>query len=75
MLKFGDELRMITAHSGNVVTLVDSVADLVVGATVTLWPGCSRTVNHCQNKFSNLANYGGLPYLPAKNPFSGDALV
>jgi uncharacterized phage protein (TIGR02218 family) len=75
MLKFGDELRLITAHSGNVVTLVDSVADLVVGATVTLWPGCSRTVNACKNKFSNLINYGGLPYLPAKNPFSGDALI
>jgi uncharacterized phage protein (TIGR02218 family) len=74
MLKFGDELRMITAHSGNVITLVDSVADMV-GATVTLWPGCSRTVAACKNKFSNLINYGGLPYLPAKNPFSGDALV
>lgn len=75
MLKSGDELRMITAHSGNVVTLVDSVADLADGATVTLWPGCAHTVAACKNKFSNLINYGGLPYLPAKNPFSGDALV
>ena len=75
MLKCGDELRMITAHSGNVVTMVDSVAELAVGSAVTLWPGCSHTVAACKNKFSNLLNYGGLPYLPAKNPFSGDALV
>lgn len=66
---------MITAHSGNVLTLVDGIDDLAVGSSVTLWPGCARTVNACADKFANLDNYGGLPFLPAKNPFSGDALV
>lgn len=75
MAKVGDEYRMITAHAGNVVTLVDGVVDLVEGSAITLWPGCARTVNACLNKFANLDNFGGLPYLPAKNPFRGDALV
>ena len=75
MLKAGEELRMITAHAGSDLTLVDGIADLAVGSAVTLWPGCARTVNACLNKFANLDNYGGLPYLPTKNPFSGDALV
>jgi uncharacterized phage protein (TIGR02218 family) len=75
MLQHGDELRMITAHSGDVVTLVDPITDCIAGETVTLWPGCAHTMNACLNKFNNLDNYGGLPFLPKKNPFSGDALV
>ena len=75
MLKFGDEYRMIVAHSGNDLTLVDALADLYVGASVTAWPGCARSLAVCKDKFDNLDNYGGLPYLPSKNPFSGDALV
>ena len=75
MIQAGEELRMITAHAEDVLTLVDSITGVSVGDVVTLWPGCSRTVTACTSKFGNLDNYGGLPYLPTKNPFSGDALV
>jgi len=75
MLKAGEDSRMVVAHSFGSITLVDSISSLEEGATVTLWPGCARTVNACLNKFNNLDNYGGLPYLPVKNPFSGDALI
>lgn len=75
IFKAGDELRLVTAHAGGVITLVDAMDGLVEGDTVTLWPGCGRTVNACKSKFNNLDNYGGLPFLPSKNPFSGDALV
>jgi len=75
MLQRGDDLRMIVAHGAGVVTLVDSISDLAEEDDVYLWPGCPRTMNACLNRFNNLDNYGGLPFLPTKNPFSGDALV
>jgi len=75
MLRAGNEYRMITAHSGDVVVLVDVVAGLAAGAAVTLWPGCPRNLSVCGSRFGNVVNSRRLPYLPSKNPFSGDALV
>jgi len=75
MAQVGDEKRMIVAHASGEITLVDSIAEASEGGTITLWPGCARTINACLNKFNNLDNYGGLPFMPSKNPFSGDALV
>jgi len=75
MLQFGDEFRLITAHSGITVTILGPLETLVIGNTVTLWPGCNRTFDTCINKFSNSINFGGLPYLPTTNPFSGNSLV
>lgn len=75
MLEFGAEKRFIVKHVGDIVSLVDTIAGLADNAAVTLWPGCAHNVDACQNIFNNLDNYGGLPYRPSKNPFSGDALV
>lgn len=75
MLKAGAEYRMVTGHSGSTIVLVDAVQAAVAGAAVILWPGCDRSMATCNSKFGNLDNYGGLPFVPAKNPFSGDALV
>lgn len=75
MLQAGTELRMINGHDGATITMVDAIGGLVAGTEVTLWPGCRHDMNDCGGKFNNIVNYGGLPYLPTKNPFSGDALV
>jgi len=75
MAQIGDDKRMIVAHGSGSITMVDSVGSAAEGNTVTLWPGCARTMTACLNKFNNLDNYGGLPFLPDKNPFSGDALI
>ena len=68
-------ITVMDPYTGDVVALVDVVAGLAAGAAVTLWPGCPRNLSVCGSRFGNVANFGGLPYLPAKNPFSGDALV
>lgn len=34
------------------------------GDTFTAYPGDDKTQATCQNKFSNLANFGGFPYVP-----------
>lgn len=65
------ERRAITAHSGNTVTINYGAPDLGVGSAVTVYPGCDHTMGTCQSKFSNLANYGGTPYIPSINPLGG----
>jgi len=35
------------------------------GDSFTAYPGCDKTQDTCTNKFSNLANFEGFPYVPA----------
>lgn len=34
------------------------------GDTFTIYPGCNKTKVTCQSKFSNLANFRGMPFIP-----------
>lgn len=67
--------RMIVGHTGVNLTLVASMPGLTAGMDVQLYAGCDHAVATCRDRFANLANYGGFPYIPAKNPFTGDAIV
>ena len=42
----------------------------IAGATVELYPGCSRNVLHCHYKFNNYGNFGGIPHLSTEDPFT-----
>jgi len=42
--------------------------DMAATDSVTLNAGCDHTSNTCESKFSNLANFGGFPMVPNKNP-------
>lgn len=35
-----------------------------VGDTFLIYPGCDKQQSTCQNKFDNLANFRGFPYIP-----------
>ena len=37
------------------------------GETVTLIPGCDKTITDCGNKFDNVLNFQGHPYIPGDN--------
>lgn len=39
-----------------------------VGRSIEAFAGCLHDTNDCSSKFSNLANYGGHPYIPIENP-------
>ncbi len=67
--------RMIIGHTGVTLTLVAPMPSLVVGMAVRLYAGCDHSPGACRDRFNNLDNYGGFPYIPSKNPFSGDAIV
>lgn len=75
VLQAGTASMMIIAHTGTIVTLLDAIPEVAVGAVVNVWPGCDRTLTTCHASFNNERNFGGLPFLPEDNPFTGDALV
>lgn len=67
--------RLITAHVDNGLTLIDRIDGVVDNDVISMWPGCDRSLTTCGNKFNNTNNFGGLPYLPMKNPFGNGAIV
>jgi hypothetical protein len=59
--------------SGAILTLISQFTTIEidsVSAFATLYPGCRHNTSDCKNKFNNLENYGGFPWLPSKNPFA-----
>jgi uncharacterized phage protein (TIGR02218 family) len=68
-------IRAIVGHTGDTITLDRVISSLIVGDPIDVLPGCAHDVNDCTNKFNNLLNYGGFPFIPRKDPFSGDAIT
>lgn len=67
--------RYIIDQNGTTLTLLSPFDPEEVDSTptgATLYPGCSHTVQACLTLYNNLDNYGGFPYIPSKNPFSGN---
>lgn len=61
--------RGIRKHLGEVLTLTHPIPELIGGAIVAAYPGCDKTITTCNDKFSNLANFGGFPNMTSRNPF------
>lgn len=68
------EKRMITSHVGTTVSLMAAIESLTVGASVEFFAGCKHDLDDCENKFSNLDNYGGFPFTPPFTPFGGTTI-
>lgn len=84
-------LRFIVSHVGQQLTLIralDSVGEGLVNSgygngyglsygqfTTNIYPGCDRTKEVCKNKFNNIANNGGFPFIPINNPMGGNSIV
>lgn len=69
------EQRMVKSSdaAGNLV-LTSQPPGLLVGATLSTYPGCDHSLATCHSKFNNALNYGGAPFIPTKNPFNGSTL-
>jgi len=68
------KLRYIIAHVGTAITISRDLPGLI-DDNVTLFLGCNRTRADCTDKFNNLANFGGYPFIPLKNPFGGTSIA
>lgn len=57
--------RMVLGYSGGTFTVVPGLPFTPgVGDTFTIYPGCDKQQQTCAQKFSNLINFGGFPYVP-----------
>lgn len=54
-----------THGSPSTISIVPPLPN-IPGATDTydIWPGCNKTSFICQNKFQNLVNFRGMPFIP-----------
>jgi len=75
LLRFGtNQFNMITAQSGDVITVWRYMPDISVGDAVLVAPGCQNLKTHCINRFNNYNNYLGAPDVPLKDIFQGDGV-
>ena len=65
---FGEEKRTIVAHIGSMVTLMYKMSELEDGNSVDAYPGCDGRIETCRDKYDNLLNFLGFPFIPIENP-------
>jgi len=66
---FNNEQRYISKHIGDTLILHFPFLTLVTGNSIWVYPGCSKNPETCKNKFNNLNNFVGMPYISkAPNP-------
>lgn len=68
------ERRFITDHTLTQITINVPLIGLESGSSVRVYAGCDHTKQTCSDKFNNLLNYGGFPYIPQKNPFGNNGI-
>lgn len=65
-----NDFRLVLGVSGDNITLLLPFASNVLGASVQLFAGCDHLVEgDCALVFDNVANFGGYPFVPNRNPF------
>lgn len=70
------ESRMVMTSNGTtgLITFSAPTLGLLVGQDVSVYAGCDHSISTCSTKFNNKDNYGGFPYIPTINPFTGATL-
>lgn len=53
---------------GTSITVRGLLRGLTNGMTISIAPGCNRTMTHCEDLHSNILNFGGQPFIPLENP-------
>jgi len=71
----GTARRTIVAHTTITITINRPFGSgVIAGNAFSAYPGCDHTPTTCDTDYSNKLNYGGLEYLPTKNPYAGDLI-
>lgn len=75
IVEWNNRFEMVLSHSGNLLTIVSAMPGLVdavlAGPTpVKIAPGCPLSRSVCDTRFSNIANFGGFPFI-SDNVFDG----
>lgn len=67
-LVYGDYTRMITYHIADTIKIYCPINGLATGASVDAYAGCDKHPQTCIDKFDNIAQFVGMPYVPWKDP-------
>lgn len=65
----GVERRLILAQTGDILTINYQFRSLTVGDAVSLVAGDDHSITTCNDKFDQMTNFVGWPYIPYINPF------
>lgn len=60
--------RLISKHVADTLELHMPFPVSVQNRLVRVYPGCDLSAKTCKEKFNNIQNFLGFPYMPAKNP-------
>jgi len=67
-LTWGDYHRMIVDHVGSNITIRFHMPSFTSGQSITAYAGCDRQLHTCVEKFDNMLNFFGHPWIPIDNP-------
>lgn len=68
-VKWRQDFRWITLGSNNTLSIHVPFPNTVgVGEYVEVYEGCAKSITVCNEKFNNMANFYGMPYIPSDNP-------
>lgn len=73
-IRFGNDFRMVVAHSGSTVTLLASFTGLATGGTIFGTAGCNLDFSSCSH-YGRTISFLGFDLVPTINPFDGSASV
>jgi len=68
LVQEGIRYRMIMTHTGDQITIDRPLRHT---GEIRIYPGCNHLMSDCKNKFANLLNFGGFPWIPGQTPFEG----
>ncbi|MGE4043595.1 MAG: DUF2163 domain-containing protein [Acetobacteraceae bacterium] len=58
------EVKAWTQAAATVTLFLPMPAQIAIGDTLTLYPGCRKTVADCRDRFANIINFRGEPFVP-----------
>ena len=67
ILDVGGTRYLILSHNGTEIVLDQTPPEVITEGVA--FAGCLKSANVCNNKFNNLENFGGFPFVPDKSPF------
>jgi uncharacterized phage protein (TIGR02218 family) len=58
------EIKSYVNASGTIELRLQTASEIAIGDGFDITEGCDKTRDTCTNKFSNVVNFGGFPFIP-----------
>ncbi len=63
-----DEFVFIVKHIGDTITIMTRFQQISEANELRVFAGCDKQASTCKDKFNNICNFSGFPYIPTNNP-------